>query len=128
VHPTALVAIPILTICVTYAGFGFALAGLALVYKRIEVAVMPFHLILVFVFSYGATDAALASVPGALLHAVPGLASVAQMKALLLDRGAVAWTDFLVPFTLGCAYLGLGIALFSRMLAKAQRLGRLGQY
>jgi ABC-2 type transport system permease protein len=127
-HFSALLPVPIISVVLTYAGFGFVLAGLALVYKRVEVAVLPVHLILMFVFSYSAAEYPGTPIALYLVQLIPGLVGVIQMKALLLNATDLNWRDFLLPLAVGFLYLLVGLSLFSRLLASAERRGRLAHY
>lgn len=115
----------LLMIAATAFGIGFALAGLALVYKRMDALfqVMQF----VFIALIGAPAFLSTPVMAVLPLSMPSLLINEAMTdgVLLTEMGA----GRLVLAVLNCAaYLSIGLFVFGRMERKARKNGSLAQY
>lgn len=118
----SIVPIVVLTLC-TAVGLGFALGGVALVYKRVS----NVFLIVQFLFV-----GALAAPSEPWVYNLLPLALGYDLLRTVMSEGVAVWnlptTDLLVLTAVAVAYIVGGFAIFTKMVGVARRRGILGDY
>ena len=113
-----------LSVYVQATGIGFALAGLALIYKRVQsfFQVVQFLMIGIFLVPWDRFPWA---------KFLPLSASQKVLQRIVID-GLKIWqipaSDLILVLSVTVAYVAVGAALFSLAESKARERGVLGQY
>jgi ABC-2 type transport system permease protein len=112
-------------VCAAYLGLGFFVAGLTLLYKRVEVAIVPFQFLMLFVFAMPLSDLGAAI---RVMDALPGYLPLQHLKALASGDPGPAPLDWLFSASMAAVYLLAGVAAFRAMNHRARSLGSIGQH
>lgn len=120
-----LVALPILTVLLGSYGLGFAMASLALLFKRVQQLLGISQFLLIFLLQYPLEGTGWLAKLGYFLPLVSGASLARQMMAAEegLDWGLLGLALFNRLF-----YLGVGLFIFSRAVRTAKRRGLLFGY
>lgn len=119
--PTLL--LPLIAALLGAYGLGFAMAGLALLYKRVQRALSLFQFFLLFLVIVPVEEGS------ETLAAMLPITSAAAMLRDMMARGeALDWRDLAITFASCGFYLTIGMLLFLRSDREARRRGLLAQY
>ncbi len=120
-----LVFLPIFTVLIGGYGLGFAMASLALLFKRVQQLLGISQFLLIFLLQYPLESEGWLRTLGYFLPLVPG-ASLA--RGMMASNAGLDWATLGLALLNGLAYLALGIALFSQAVHTAKRRGLLFGY
>lgn len=120
-----LVALPILTVLLGSYGLGFAMASLALLFKRVQQLLGISQFLLIFLLQYPLEGTGWLAKLGYFLPLVPGASLARQMMAA---EAGLDWGLLGLALFNGLFYLGVGLFIFSRAVRTAKRRGLLFGY
>ena len=116
--------LPLLTLeLICFAGVGFALGGLMLIFKRIDSYMQIVQFVLIFFVA--------APPSNWLLRLMPGTLGASLIQKVMNGGEALwqlAWQDLLLTVGVALAYLLLGVAIYRICERKAMKSGTLGHY
>ena len=116
--------LPLLTLeLICFAGVGFALGGLMLIFKRIDSFMQIVQFVLIFFVAAPPSNWLLRLMPGTL--GADLIQRVMNGGETLLQ---LAWQDLLLAAGIALSYLLLGVATYRICERKAMRCGTLGHY
>lgn len=120
-----LVLLPILAVLVGGYGLGFAMASLALLFKRVQQLLGISQFLLIFLLQVPLEGSGWLAQLGYFLPLAPG----AHLARQMMSAGAsLDWGLLGLAFLNGLCYLGLGLLIFSRAVRTAKRRGLLFGY
>ncbi|MGK0619294.1 ATP-binding cassette domain-containing protein [Meiothermus cerbereus] len=122
---TPLLLLPITTVLLGGYGLGFAMASLALLFKRVQQLLGISQFLLIFLLQYPLEGSGWLAKLGYFVPLVPGADLTRQMMA---KEAALDWNLLGLALLNGLAYLALGIVVFSRAVQAAKRRGLLFGY
>lgn len=116
--------VPVLALDLAASGIGFALGALAVLVKRVRIAVVAGQLLVAFVM------VANISVPDfpQLLTLLPLVPAIESLRGLMLTGTPVDASRCVLLALNGAAWFGAGIAAFLLAIRRARRQGLLGQH
>lgn len=120
-----LVLLPIATVLLGSYGLGFAMASLALLFKRVQQLLSISQFLLIFLLQYPLEGSGWLAKLGYFVPLVPGADLTRQMMA---KEATLDWSLLGLALLNGLAYLALGIVVFSRAVQAAKRRGLLFGY
>jgi ABC-2 type transport system permease protein len=125
-HFSPLIALPLLTLLLAATGLGFALAGLAVVFKRIDqVLQVAQYALLFFVISPVETWKGTLRILGTAIPLAPSAGIVRDISA---RNTPPALSDLAIAAGNGLVWLVVGVLLYVLLDRSARRKGQLGAY
>lgn len=125
-QPSALAGLALLPALLTAAGGGLALAGIALVLKKVRAIVLLVTFGLMPVMMSDGVATWVGEAPA--LLAVPFVGPMGLAKAAVIDPAGWQWSGFGTAVLAAIGYFGLGWWMHRRMWRVAMRRGAIGQY